>query len=147
MKFFAAIAAASAMNAYGGHRDLPAGHALAQLNAKKGHRDLQSNYDAAFWNDFGRGFKVGFGGVMDGFGQIAPQLAAAIPGSEEYLVPMVGITGAINEGVQAFPVNFGLMQLNANNHRDLQSNYDAAFWNDFGKGFKIGFGGVMDGFG
>ena len=131
MKYFAAIAiaAASAKNTHGRHHD------------------LQSNYDAAFWNDFGNGFKVGFGGVMDGFGQIAPHIAAAIPGSEEYLVPMAGITQTINQGVQGIPINFALTQLNANNHRDLQSNYDAAFWNDFGNGFKVGFGGVMDGFG
>ena len=83
-----AIAAASAKNTHGRHHD------------------LQSNYDAAFWNDFGNGFKVGFGGVMDGFGQIAPHIAAAIPGSEEYLVPMAGITQTINQGVQGIPINF-----------------------------------------
>ena len=68
--------------------------------------DLVSEYDAEFWNDFGKGFKIGFGGVMDGFGAIAAPISTVIPSAGEILLPVAGIGHVLNQGVQAVPINF-----------------------------------------
>ena len=53
-----------------------------------------------FWSDFGRGFKMGFGGVMDGFGSLAAPISAVVPGAGAVLMPTAGIGQAMNGLVQ-----------------------------------------------
>lgn len=107
----------------------------AGLNAANNVAQQYALNNLDFWSDFGKGFQMGFGGVMDGFSQIAKPLSF-IPGVGEVLMPTAAIGNAANHLVQ----NAWLMNLNDEELAQLD------FWSDFGKGFQMGFGGVMDGF-
>jgi hypothetical protein len=82
--------------------------------------------ELGFWNDFGKGFKKGFGMVM----KPATAVFNAIP-IPEFKAGGAAL-GAINAGVQSIPTRQQQLQLQ-----------QLGFWGDFGKGFKKGFGMVM----
>ena len=53
-----------------------------------------------FWSDFGKGFKMGFGGVMDGFSKIATPISAVVPGAGSVMLPTAAMGNAMNGLVQ-----------------------------------------------
>merc|ERR1711988_837872 len=91
------------------------------------HRYNFQLQDLSFWNDFQRGF----GSVMGPATQIASGVANAMGSDSQYgqmANQFAQMSGAINNGVQNVQFDNQLQEL--------------GFWNDFGKGFKIGFGAV-----
>lgn len=98
-----------------------------QLKAKWGDLTQKELMELGFWNDFQRGF----GSVMGPATQIASSVGQAMGPNSEYgqmANQFAQMSGAINNGVQNTQFDNQLQEL--------------GFWNDFGKGFKIGFGAV-----
>jgi hypothetical protein len=108
--------------------------------------DLQN---LGFWNDF----QKGFGTVMGPATQIASGVANAMGSDSQYgqmANQFAQMSGAVNNGVQN--TQFDLQEMPSawvprSAYKDMPAwrkteLQNLGFWNDFGKGFKIGFGAV-----